>query len=59
MKSKGNCNPFALAGRMKALVCAGGAVGREKKKELFANSSPWGDIDELEAILSLKSKWNF
>lgn len=59
MKSKGNCNPFALAGRMKALVSAGGAVGREKRKELFANSSLLGDTHELEAILSLKPKWNF
>lgn len=59
MKSKGNCNPFALAGRMKALVCEGGAAVREKRKGLFANSSLLGDIDELEAILSLKTKWNF
>lgn len=59
MKSKGNCNPFALAERMKALVCEGRAVGREKRKELFANSSLLGDIDEQEPILSLKTKWNF
>jgi len=54
MKSKGNCNTFALAGGMKALVCAGRAAGREKSKELFANSSLLGDADELEAILRLK-----
>lgn len=29
MKSKGNYNSFALAGRMKALVCAGGAADKE------------------------------
>lgn len=59
MKSKGNCNPFALAGRMRALVCAGRAIDRDKRKELFANSSLIGDTDELEAILSLKTKQNF
>lgn len=59
MKSKENCNPFSLAGRMKALVCAGGATGREKRKDLFTNSYLLGDTDELEAILRLNKNWYF
>lgn len=44
---------------MKALVCAGRVIDRDKRKELFANSSLLGDTDELKAVLSLKRKQNF